>query len=460
MSELAQKAWICPICGYIHYGSEPPDECPVCGAMKELFELSADTTSPQATAVEQADNASTFQVVIVGAGIAGVSAAESLRKAASHASIRLVSKEPDLPYYRLNLTRYLDGEVNADDLVLHPESWYTENQIDLLRNTELQALDPHKKELTFQDGSRMTYDKLILTTGANPFLPPFPGAARKNVLTLRTHKDADVILEACQRKMKCVCIGGGLLGLETAGALARRGMKVTILENQAWLLPRQLNLTASKLFETQVKSIGIALHTNVKTREIAGEEAVRSIILEDGTEIPADLVIVSAGVRSNVDLARRAGIIVNQGIVIDNGMKTSQEDVFAAGDVAEHQGILYGTWGPSQAQGTAAGLAAAGQVVEFNRMPRSNTLKVLGIPLFSIGKFTPSDAADQVIDAEINGKYFAFVFHDHLMIGSILLGDTTLSSKVKKVIESQQDCAPILQKKPDVQEIQKFLEDF
>ena len=269
-----------------------------------------------------------------------------LRKRSENSPLKprslLISNEAFLPYYRLNLTRYLAREINADQLSLHPEIWYNLHNIRLLRNTEAHALDLVNKELQLADNSRIPFDRLVLTVGSHPFIPPFPGASRKNVSSLRTRKDADFILKACQRNRKCVCIGGGLLGLETAGALARRGVEVTVLENQAWLLPRQLNETASKRFLTQVQARGITVHTKVNVRELVGNESVQGVLLEDGRTLPADVVVISAGVRSNIDLARQAGLEVKQGILVDSQMKTSHPDVFAAGDVAEHRGMLYG----------------------------------------------------------------------------------------------------------------------
>ncbi len=445
--------WRCPICGYIHDGTEPPEECPICGSPGDIFE-----------AVEDSEVA--FQafsdlkkVVIAGAGIAGVSAAEALRKAAPQVEIDLLSREPHLPYYRLNLTRYLAGEITADQLDLYPESWYVEKGINLLRNTELAGINLEKKEAVLKDAQRIPFDKLILTVGANPFVPPFQGASRKNVKTLRTRQDADDILSACQGNKACVCIGGGLLGLETAGALARRGVKVTVLENQPWLLPRQLNEQAARIFEEQVKAIGISVRVGAQTKELVGDESVRGVLLEDGALIPADVVIISVGIRSQVELARQAGLDVKQGILVDDTLQTSHPDVFAAGDVAEHQGMLYGIWGPSQAQGTTAGMNAAGQKIAFARLPRSNTLKVLGVNLFSIGRIAPEAGLDQVIEDEIEGKYTCFVFREGHLAGAILLGDTRLASKVKHAVENQTDLADLLQAKPGVQEVQNYFQE-
>ena len=456
MPENLFKTWVCSMCGYIHYGPEPPEECPVCGASKDQFTLSTKDETPP---VLEAPSVTVNHAVVVGAGIAGVSAAEAIRKFAPQAEITLISNETYLPYYRLNLTRYLAGEIGADQLSLHPDIWYNIHNIRLLRNTEARALDLGNKELHLSDGNRIPFDRLVFTVGSHPFIPPFPGAARKNVTCLRTRKDADFILAACHGSRMCVCIGGGLLGLETAGALARRGSDVTVLENQAWLLPRQLNETASHRFRAQIEAKGIKVHTKVSIRELVGNETVQGVLLEDGRTLPANVVVISAGVRSNIELARQAGLEVKQGILVDNKMKTSHPDVFAAGDVAEHRGMLYGLWNPAHTQGTIAGTNAAGQTSEFIEIPRSTTLKVLGFELFNIGVIAPDASTDIVFETELNGNYYFFVFRSNLLAGSILLGDAALSNQIKWVVEEHQDCSRWLQAGSDATQILNIIKD-
>jgi len=492
----AQIAWICPICGYIHYGSEPPEECPVCGAARELFEEYIENSSPSTEPVSEwrckecgfihygpnppdfcpvcGYPASQFEpmrprkrsfsepslaqkVVIIGAGIAGVSAAEATRKTDPSSEIVLISKENHLPYYRLNLTRYLAGEITAEQLILHPAEWYTENRIELLIATEATAIDLQKKEVAQKDGRTISFDILILAMGANPFVPPFGGADKVNVTTLRTLEDADFILSACQPGTKFVCIGGGLLGLETAGALARRGLDVTVLENQPWLMPRQLNGTAAKLFQENINALGIHLMTSVKVKEITGLEKVTGVLLEDGTRLPADVVVISAGVRSNTELVRKAGIQINQGIVVDAEMKTDNPAVFAVGDSAEFNGTVYGTWGPSQGQGTIAGMNASGRRADFAAIPRSNTLKVLGTNLFSIGPVNPSPEGTMVLE-EIDDCFYTGLFIlQNRLIGAILLGDLSLSAAVKKVVEDKIGLPEELLLQQDLKSVLEFI---
>jgi nitrite reductase (NADH) large subunit len=459
MRDTPTKAWICSMCGYIHYGDEPPAECPMCGADRELFDPYFETIAPAALPVV---DVTPRRYIILGAGIAGVAAAEALRRGDPAGEITLISNEPGLPYYRMNLTRYLAKEIGPDELVLHPRQWYSDLRVLFLDSMEVNEIDLTGKALV-SDGGQYAFDTLILTCGANPFVPPVPGAQRKNVITLRTRADADAILAACQAKAdtgqtpRVVCIGGGILGLETAGALACRGAQVTVLENQPWLLPRQLNLPAAKILREYIQGLDITIVTQARTVEICGDEAVTGVRLEGGetSSMPADLVVISAGVRSNVELARKAGLQVNQGIVVDECMQTSHPDVFAAGDVAEFNGVLYGTWAPAQAQGAVAGSSAAGKTSTYSGPPRSNTLKVLGIDLFSIGAV--NEPAALLVDKSTDRTYTGFLFQNGRMTGAILLGDATLAAKVKRAVEEKQDFSGLLSGSPEVNKIKEQL---
>jgi nitrite reductase (NADH) large subunit len=454
-SKPEARAWICTVCGYIHEGPEPPETCPICAAGADMFEPHAEGAAKAAPVVAAG---SEQQVVIAGAGIAGVSAAEALRQAAPEARITLLSKESDLPYYRLNLTRYLAGEIQAESLPLHPESWYQERNIDLVRDAELCTLLPDQRRLHLRHGDDLTYEQLVLAVGAHCFVPPVPGVQRENVTTLRTRADADFILEQCRAGMTCAVLGGGLLGLEAAGALARHGLDVTVIEAFPWLLPRQLSAEAAAVLEEQVRAQGIAVRLEAVTQELVGDQRVREVMLADESSLRADMVIVSTGIRSNTYIARLAGLDVNHGVVVDNHMRTSRPDILAAGDVAEHHGICYGVWGPAQFQGTLAGMNAAGEASEFGGVPRSNMLKVLGYDLFSIGRFTPQDGSDRVIQGRTGESYRFFLFHDGHLEGAILLGDTALAASAKLAIEQRLDCSKLLKQSPSDADVLSFLQ--
>ena len=430
----SSQKWRCLICSYVHDSIEPPDICPVCGATANHF----DPLSETAKATPEAQPGGPF--VIVGGGIAGVAAVESLRQLSATSEITLVSKETELPYLRLNLTRYLAGEIGAPQLPIHPKSWYEKQNVRLLLGVEARAIRPEDQTVELSDGTVLTFERLLLAAGAHPFIPPFPGTHRQGVTTLRTVEDGDRILRAAEEDgAKCVCIGGGILGLETAAALARRGADVTLLEGHGWLLPRQLDRRAGELLADHTVTKGIKLRVRAHTREIVGNDHVRGVLLEDDTVIPADLVVIATGIRSNSHLARSAGLQVNRGVVVDDTLRTSHPAVFAAGDIAEHRGVVYGIWGPSQAQGRIAAMNMAGTATEFGGVPRSNTLKVLGLELFSIGQITSEDASFEEMQWEDNASYFRFLLRDSRLVGAILLGDTGLAARVQRAMESRED---------------------
>ncbi|MCP4219990.1 MAG: FAD-dependent oxidoreductase [bacterium] len=435
--------WRCLICNYEHEGEEPPEFCPVCNAPAKRFEPLDDAGQEAAQGEEQ-----TGRVLILGAGIAGISTAETIRRFSDNTDICLISKEKYPPYYRLNLTRLLAGEVTEEQLPIHPDSWYDENNISLKTGTPVSSIQPEKKQVTLSDGSTETYDKLVLTAGAHPFIPPIPGASMEGVTALRSLEDARYILREAQKASSVVVIGGGVLGLETAGALAGKTKRITLLENYDWLMPRQLNKTAGLLLKKHVESLGITLEVKASVKELLGDERVAGVKLESGETIDADLVIIATGVRANSYLARSAGLRVNYGVIVDDSMQTSLPDVYAAGDIAEHRGIVYGLWNASQYQGGIAGMTVAGREAEFGGLPRANSIKVLGIDLLSIGKFKADDGSDKVIEAECQGNYLRFVFRDSHLAGAILYGDTSISGAIKKAIENKTDCSTLLKTNP------------
>jgi nitrite reductase (NADH) large subunit len=446
----APNRWRCLNCGYVHEGTAPPQDCPVCGVTREQFEAAA-------PAAEIGRSFAAGHVVVLGSGIAGISAAEAIRRSSPDTRVTLVSKEPDPPYYRLNLTRYLAGQIDESALPIHPADWYEANRIELLRGAEAAEISPADKKVLLHNGEVLTFDRLILTAGAHPFVPPLPGVQREGVKTARSWRDAKSIVAMLRPGIKCVCIGGGVLGVETAGALARRGADVTLLEGHGWLMPRQLNQAAGRRLQASVERIGVRLRTQAKTKEIVGDERVGGVLLEDGGTLPADMVIITTGVRPNSFLARRAGLEVGGGVVVDNHLFTSHPDILAAGDVAEHRGVLYGTWTPSQYMGTIAGMNAIGLRTEFGGIPRSNTLKVLDVDLLSIGRFEPEDGSYQVIEQETGEPYLRFVFRDGRLVGAILLGDTSIAASLAKAVAERTDMSGLLAAKPQATDIVTYL---
>ncbi len=420
-----KKAWRCQVCGYIHDGDEPPAACPDCGASASDFET-IDQAAPADVEVSAAS-----RIVIAGAGIAGLSAAKAVRDTAPDAEITLLSAETEPPYYRLNLTRYLAGEVAEGDLPIHSLKWYEEHRIHLVLGTSLAKVHSPEKKIELLDGSPLAYDKLIVATGARPFVPPIPGSEQPHVHTLHTSGDAKTILSAVSPATQVVCIGGGILGLETAGALARQGASVTVLEAFDHLMPLQLNAAGSDVMVQYLSTLGIDVITQAQTAKIEA----KTIQLNDGTLLPADVVVITVGVRANDQMLKNAGLPVHKGVLVDNFMRTSNPDILAAGDVCEHDGVLYGSWIVAKKQGKIAGMNAAGTPTEFGGIPRSHLLKVLDKDMFSIGQILAYDGSDRIIEDHPDENYRMFMVHDGVLVGALLVGDLKLMSACRKAIE-------------------------
>ncbi len=420
--------WKCSICGYIHEGSEPPEECPVCTVKKENF-------IPHVQAPAASGTGEKARIVIIGGGIAGLAAAEEIRRNSAEAEITVLSSECRLPYYRLNLTRYLSGDIDGDSLEIYSGDWYQENRIKMVCGKEVAYIHKEKREVELSDNTAVPYDRLIIAMGAHALVPPIEGSSLQNVVAMRKVEDADFVMDKLGEIDSCICIGGGILGLETAGAIARSGVKVQLLEGAEWLMPRQLNKNASKVLKAYLKSIGVEVFENIRIKEITGSESCDGICLESGEVLAGQLVVITAGVRPNTHLARKAGLEVEKGLVVNSRLRTSDEHIYGAGDIAEHHGVLYGLWNVAQSQGKVAGLNALGIDTVFEGVPRSAILKVLDIDLLSIGEFTPLDGSYYQFEKEEGLSYYSFTVRDGKMVGSIVIGDKTAAIKAKQAVE-------------------------
>lgn len=454
------KAWRCIVCGYVHSGEEPPGDCPVCGAGREDFEPVEDggggDSRKAAAAPTPAGIRDGLKLLIIGGGVASVAAAESARELAPTAEITLLSGEPDLPYYRINLTRLLAGEIGEEDLPLHPASWYVERNIRLLSGRRATGIDPAARRVTLEGGDSIAFDRLVLATGARPFIPPLAGADRQGVLTVRTRADSRALLAAARPGARMVFVGGGILGLEAAAGLRKHGVEVTLLEYAGWLMTRQLNERGGRALARHAEAEGLAIVCNCRVGAISGDKRAEGVRLEDGRLIPADVVVLSAGVQPDTALARDAGLRVERGIVVDDRLATSAPDLYAAGDVAEHRSGVYGTWDPARYQGQIAAWNALGRPTEFGGLPPSNTLKVLGVKLFSVGRVQGGEGV-RTIESSRDNSYFGFFFQNSILVGAILLGDARASPGARKAVESRADLGRLLAKNPDADTVASHL---
>jgi nitrite reductase (NADH) large subunit len=425
-----ERTWRCTVCGYVAKGEHPPESCPVCGAGAELFELEPtedETNMPTAS-----------RIVVVGAGIAGTTAVDHARRAAPDAELVLVSGEAPLPYYRLNLTRLLAGEIAADALVMAGPEWFATRRVELVQATAT-GLDREGKRVLLQDGRTLAYDRLVLALGARPFVPPLEGAALPGVHVLRTLADAELLIERAAHSRTCVVLGGGLLGLETAAAMARRGLEVTVVESQPWLLSRQLTERPARLLESFLARLGVTVQTSLRTRALGGSGSVKRVLLEPSGSLGADLVILATGVRPDLPLALASGLSAQRGVTVDDRMVTSDPSILAAGDLTEHRATLAGIWPVAYAQGRVAGHNAAvgpdsDRALRYVPEPPSTRLKVVATTVASMGEFSPSDADARRLEAQQDDQYVSVALRGGRVVGANVVGDAKLASALEAAI--------------------------
>jgi nitrite reductase (NADH) large subunit len=385
--------------------------------------------------------------VIVGGGVAGATAAQNLRRLDPPGDVVLLGDEPAPYYYRPKLWEYLTGALEPAALYYRPAEWYASQKIDLRVNTPVTGIQPKAHTLTLGAGETLSYDRLLLATGSSCFVPGVPGVKLPGVFVLRTLKDAAAIRMQASRSRRAVVVGGGLLGLETAHALCALKLDVKVVEIAPHLLPRQLDREGAQFLQTRLESMGLTFITGARTAAVTEESAATGIRLEDGREVPGELILFSAGIVPRVDLARDAGIDVKKGIVVDPSMRTSAADIFAAGDAAEFDGRVYGLIVPAIEQARVASQAMAG--AEHTPYPGtllSTTLKVLGMDLTSLGEATAEDAALMVRRAlnEKAGTYKKIVVRDGVVVGAILLNDTVNVPLLKQLIASKRDVSQVV----------------
>ncbi|MEO7106961.1 MAG: FAD-dependent oxidoreductase, partial [Rhodoferax sp.] len=343
-------------------------------------------------------NTAISHVVVIGNGIAGVTAADHVRRRHPSCRISLIAEESHHLYNRMAITRLVYGRSAMQGLYLMPESWYSDRNIDVMLNTTVRSIDVDKHLVGLADGETITYDRLVFATGSNSFVPPLPGYGGAGCFVLRTANDAMDVREYAQRThaTHAVIAGGGLLGLEAAYALHKLGLKVTIIERNKWLLNRQLDERGALLLESYLTNLGLQILSSSHLKELRrDEDGTQFVQLEDGHERRADIFIVAAGIAPNTLLASQSGLNVKRGIVVDSQMRTSVPDIFAAGDVAEVDGKVLGLWPVAVEQAEVAACNALGENRRYQEPILSTQLKVVGADLVSVGKYI-ADPEDTV----------------------------------------------------------------
>ncbi|MBW2215659.1 MAG: NAD(P)/FAD-dependent oxidoreductase [Deltaproteobacteria bacterium] len=380
--------------------------------------------------------------VIIGNGVAGTTAAENIRKLDKKGNITLITDEDSSFYYRLRLNEYISGDIDEQALIAKNEQWYKDRGIELILKTRIVNADPLKKVIVTENNQDISYDCLLIAVGSHSFVPPINGSDKKGVFALRSIQDARDISSYANDVEDVVLIGGGLLGLEAGNAIRKLGKKVTIVEFFPRLLPRQLDEAGAGRLQGIMEEMGFSFRLGAKTQEIAGDGPVDGVLLEGGETLPAKMVIVSAGVRPNMDLAEPLGLECDKGIKVDEHLNTNRADIFAAGDVAEFRGMPYGIWPAAMEQGKLAGTLMAGGEASYQGTTMANTLKVVGIDLASAGNIDAEGEYESKVVSD-EDAYKKIVFENNLIIGCIMLGDTKGFDKITKAISGKKDVSQI-----------------
>jgi nitrite reductase (NADH) large subunit len=380
--------------------------------------------------------------MIIGNGIAGTTAAEHIRKLDGEGTITIITDE-DLPFYnRMRLTEYISGDLNEQDLIAKKEEWYKDQNISLELGSRIVKVNPNEKIVVTKDGRSIPYDSLLIATGSHSFIPPIKGSDKKGVFTLRNIQDARDISNSAEKIENVVLIGGGLLGLEAGNALRKLGKKVLVVEFFPRLLPRQLDIDGAERLQTTMEDMGFSFRLGAKTQEILGDDRIGEVVLEGGEKLNAEMVVISAGIRPNLDLADTLGLENDKGIKVDEHLRTNQPDIYAAGDVAEFKGVPYGIWPAAMEQGKIAGNNMAGGDMIYEGTTMANTLKVVGIELASAGNIDAENEFESRTVADQN-VYKKIVIENNRIIGCIMLGDTKGFNKIAKTMSEKQDISQI-----------------
>lgn len=428
----------CLVCGEIFDSSI--EVCPVCGVGKENF-----------VSVEVEEN--TFRndtkncYVILGNGIAGLQAAAAIRERDKTGDIVMVSEEPYRTYHRPMLTKSIMAELDEEQIAVQDASWYEENHIQLVLGKEVTEIQPETHTVILEDGSQFLYTKLIYAAGARCFVPPINGAGKKGVVTIRGLKDVKEIETMLPSVKHVVVIGGGVLGLEAAWELKKSKCDVTVLEAAPMLMGRQLDEPAAELLKKIAKEQGIDIHTGVQVVEFTGEDQVSSVLLADGREFPAELVIVSAGVRANAAVLEKSGVKTEKAVVVNERMETSAADIYACGDCAEFEGINYAIWPEASEQGRIAGANAAGDELIYQEVSSGLSFHGMKTALFAAGDNGKNpNLIYKTVEFKDMGKkhYQKLYFLNNRLCGVILIGDMSRMAELTEALEKRASYKEVL----------------
>ena len=350
-----------------------------------------------------------------------------LEKAPDAFDVTIFNAEPRVNYDRIMLSPVLSGEKSFDEIIIHGDGWYIEHGIMLYKGHKIVEIDRSAKTVRSEHGEMVSYDKLVIAIGSLPYIIPVPGNDLAGVLTYRDLDDVQAMMLVAKSCGNAVVIGSGLLGLEAAAGLMEQGMTVTVVHLMPTLMERQLDPAAGYLLQRELERRGIRVITKANTKAIVGDRRVTAVQLEDGTNIPADLVVMAVGITPNTQLAKTAGLDVDRGIVVNARMQTSDPDILALGECAEVGGACCGLVAPLYQMADVAAAHLAGETgVAFVDTSTATRLKVTGVDLYSAGEFAEGgDREEIVLRDAASGVYKRLVLKDNRIIGAVLYGETS-----------------------------------
>jgi nitrite reductase (NADH) large subunit len=364
------------------------------------------------------------RLLIAGGGMAALRLVEDLvQLCPGRYDILLVTKEPRLPYNRVLLSSLLGGEAGEADLELKPAAWFAEHGVRVATGAEVTGLVPGRREIVLANGAAESYDRFVLATGSKALPVPVPGHDLPGAIAFRERADVAAMHNA-PPGTPAVVIGGGLLGVEAACGLATRGIDVTLLHIMPRLMERQLDAHAASLLQAAVERKGVTVVLEAQTACIEGRGKVERVALQDGRSFAASLVVMAAGIKPETALARSAGLDVGRGIKVGDTLETSVPGIYALGECAEHRGTCYGVVEPLYEQAKVLAHHLADEAARYEGSILAASLKVSGVPVFSLSEFDANDAETIVLEDEAAGTYRKLVVRNNRLAGAVLFGDT------------------------------------
>lgn len=367
------------------------------------------------------------RLVIVGNGMAAHRLLERLHaRAAGSWAITVLGAEPWANYNRILLSSVLAGDKSAEAIMETDAAWFAGRDIALRSGCRVTRIDRARRIVVDEAGAETPYDRLVLATGSDPILLPLPGGKLPEVMTFRDLADVDHLVAATKTARRAVVIGGGLLGLEAASGLQRRGLAVTVVHLMGHLMERQLDADAGAYLRHDLERRGIAFALSANTAAIEGDAHVTGVRLADGRILPADLVVMAVGIRPNTALAREAGLAVGRGVIVDDTLATSDPAIFALGECAEHRGLTYGLVAPAWEQAAVLADHLAGERARYPGSIVGTNLKVAGVSVFSAGIIEAAAEDEDLLYVDPSGAlYRRVILRDGRVAGAILVGEAS-----------------------------------